>query len=158
MKIFSVSVAVIGYVSQLVDLGYGELTFDDRDESAGWLQFVQPVIDLGTLRCGEKKQFDFVVTNTGGRVCFVRRTHASCGCTLAELPEDLRVLAGENFALPVVLKPGNTPGRMAVSLMLQFDTSGTSNLQSHVVLVAVIECQNTEQDSRLLPVPDERFK
>ncbi len=51
------------------------------------ITFKEKTFDFGTIKQGEKVEFEFEFTNEGKSDLAIRKTHASCGCTAINLAE-----------------------------------------------------------------------
>lgn len=64
--------------------------------------------DFGDIIQGEKVQYDYVITNTGGDILNITNVRASCGCTAA-LPDKRELAPGESTKIKVEF---NSTGRI----------------------------------------------
>ncbi|MEN8248222.1 MAG: DUF1573 domain-containing protein [Bacteroidota bacterium] len=71
------------------------------------LTIVNRMFDFGTIEQGSTVTATYKLKNTGKNDLNIRKTHASCGCTIPKLPKDV-LKAGEEVEMQVVF---NTVGR-----------------------------------------------
>ena len=82
------------------------------------VQLMDSVYDFGTVEEGKLVEFSFKFKNTGSKPLVIQDAHPSCGCTVAEKPEQ-------------PIRPGETGVIKAV-----FDTKGKGgNHQEKTILV-----------------------
>ncbi len=71
--------------------------------------------NFGTIKTGEKVSHEFVIKNTGKSDLIIRKTTASCGCTVANVKSN-------------VIKPGES-----TTLTAEFNSAGRSGTQSKTI-------------------------
>ncbi|MCB0505043.1 MAG: DUF1573 domain-containing protein [Cyclobacteriaceae bacterium] len=80
---------------------------EEELQAAAHLGIEEPMHDFGNVTSGDKLETTFVLTNTGKSDLNIRKTKASCGCTVPQLAkEDLK--PGESVEMKVTF---NTFGR-----------------------------------------------
>ncbi len=81
------------------------------------IRFEQSEFNFGTIKQGEKAEFEFVFTNVGQEPLVITNATGSCGCTVPEWPRE-PIRKGEK-------------GRIKVS----FDSAGRQGLQTKTVTI-----------------------
>jgi len=77
---------------------------------AAVLTFKQTSYDFGTIKQGEKVNYDFKFTNTGKTPLIVSNATASCGCTVPETPKD-PIAPGKEGVIKVVFNSTGKTGK-----------------------------------------------
>lgn len=73
------------------------------------VQAVDTAYNFGTIKEGEKVEYNFRFKNTGQKPLVITDAHASCGCTVPEKPEK-PILPGETGILKVVFNSKGKSG------------------------------------------------
>ena len=107
------SVFVLGQVPPVP-----ENTKTDRPPAPS-LFFAQRAIDLGRIVAGDKPTVVWILENRGQADLLIEKTRTSCGCTVAQLSEEDKIIP-----------PGG-----AVELMVEFDSTGRRGQQSKTISV-----------------------
>ena len=81
------------------------------------VQLIDSVYDFGKVKQGDLVKHSFAFKNTGTKPLVVQQAHPSCGCTVAEKPEQ-------------PIKPGETG-----VIKIIFDTNGKTNYQEKLITV-----------------------
>jgi hypothetical protein len=88
------------------------------------VQLIDSVYDFGTRSEGEKVAFSFRFRNSGKKPLIITGTHAGCGCTQPEKPEQ-PVPPGETGEIKVVFDSKGKSGRQEKFITVE------SNAQPH---------------------------
>jgi hypothetical protein len=89
----------------------------NNDTDAPILTFDNNEHDFGVAMQGERLSYSFKFTNTGKKDLLISQATASCGCTVADFPQD----------------PIRPNGRSHVTVV--FDTKGLKGLQSKSITI-----------------------
>lgn len=81
-------------ISATIEEDFSHLTKDEM-ANAPKIEFETLEFDFGTLKQGDKANYNFVFTNTGKSDLVIRRIRAACGCT-ATNPEKMVIKPGES--------------------------------------------------------------
>lgn len=82
-----------------------ELTEDDSPDA---LMFEDQVLDLGTIKQGEKVAFTYKFTNISNKPITIQKVNPGCGCTVTDHPKD-EIQPGESGEIEVTF---NSEGKM----------------------------------------------
>ncbi len=88
------------------------------------MKFKKMVHDFGRMKEGEKREYDFVFTNTGKEDLYIEDCKGSCGCTVPEWPKE-------------AIKPGQS-----ASINVKFDSTKKEKDQEKSVTITA----NTEPE------------
>ncbi|MCX7985845.1 MAG: DUF1573 domain-containing protein [Bacteroidales bacterium] len=102
---------------------FSKLT-DEQKKNAPKVEVDKAEFDFGTIKPGEVVKYDFVLKNTGKSDLIIRKTTASCGCTVANVKSK-------------VIKPGES-----TTLSAEFNSAGRSGTQSKTITVITNDPNN----------------
>lgn len=102
---------------------FSELTAEQLN-NAPKAEFDNKHYNFGTVETGEIVKHDFVLKNTGKNDLHIRKTRASCGCTVATLDKE-------------VIKPGESS-----KISIKFNTKGRTGSQRKTVTVITNDPRN----------------
>lgn len=74
-----------------------------------YIKFDKNMHDFGSVKEGEKVQYDFRYTNTGKSALFIQEVNTSCGCTATEFTKDL-IQPGESNYIKITYDSDGRPG------------------------------------------------
>jgi len=78
-------------------------------KNAPKIRFEKQVYDFGTIKSGDKIEYDFKFTNIGKSELVIRNTKGSCGCTVATV-EKLKIQPGDSSVVKVVFNSAGKSG------------------------------------------------
>ena len=87
------------------------------------IQFDFDTYDFGEVRDGEVVEVDFNFTNTGKSDLIIFDASASCGCTVPEYPQNVKIQPGQKEKLKVRFDTSNKPGKQMKSVTLTTNTN-----------------------------------
>ena len=97
-------------------LGLGQICFAGRP-----LEWLTPrLIDLGSIREGEKVSGQIRFVNKGDGNLFIHNVRTSCGCTVADM-EDTEIASGDTGKISFTLNTRNFRGVVRKSLSLHLE-------------------------------------
>jgi hypothetical protein len=103
-----------------------------RDSSTyttvSWIDSVSR--DFGSIAEGQKLQVSFRFVNTGTKPLIIQQVHASCGCTVAEQPEE-PVLPGKEGTIRASFNSEGKPGHNSKTLYVIANTKGSQSTELH---------------------------
>jgi len=79
--------------------------------------------DFGEVKDGEVVEVDFNFTNTGKSDLIIFDASASCGCTIPEYPQNVKIQPGQKEKLKVRFDTSNKPGKQMKSVTLTTNTN-----------------------------------
>jgi len=79
--------------------------------------------DFGEVIDGEVVEVDFNFTNTGKSDLIIFDASASCGCTVPEYPQNVKIQPGQKEKLKVRFDTSNKPGKQVKSVTLTTNTN-----------------------------------
>jgi len=110
-------------ISASIEEDFSKLTTAQKN-NAPKISFETTNIDLGALKPGEKKDMDFVFTNTGKSPLIIHKVRAACGCT-AIGPQETTIAPGKSSTIKA-----------------KFDTAGRTGRQSKTITVITNDPSN----------------
>ncbi|PWU04150.1 MAG: DUF1573 domain-containing protein [Bacteroidetes bacterium] len=138
-----ISLALIVFVScknkeKKADLGptLGGFADNSNTDSANWttIQWIDSVVDKGTITEGDKLEILFHFKNTGNKPLVIKEARPSCGCTVAEKPEE-PIAPGKEGVIKAAFDSQNKMGPNHKSIFVRTNTStGNYNLVFTVVV------------------------
>ena len=87
------------------------------------IQFDFDTYDFGEVSDGEVVEVDFNFTNTGKSDLIIFDASASCGCTVPEYPQNVKIQPGQKEKLKVRFDTSNKPGKQMKSVTLTTNTN-----------------------------------
>ena len=87
------------------------------------IEFDFDTYDFGEVRDGEVVEVDFNFTNTGKSDLIIFDASASCGCTVPEYPQNVKIQPGQKEKLKVRFDTSNKPGKQMKSVTLTTNTN-----------------------------------
>ena len=78
--------------------------------------------DFGEVKDGEVVEVDFNFTNSGKSDLIIFDASASCGCTVPEFPQNVKIQPGQKEKLKVRFDTSNKPGKQMKSVTLTTNT------------------------------------
>jgi len=91
---------------------------------------------FGTVKQGEKLEYEFKFKNTGTSDLIIRKTKASCGCT-AIAPQDRVVKPGQESSIKAVFNTAHKKGKQTKTITVTTNIPGKVNgqdLSRHVLI------------------------
>jgi len=111
-------------VSATVEEDFAKLT-PEQLNNAPKIEFESQVFDFGTIKQGEKAEYVYKFKNTGKSELVIRKTKASCGCTVVD-PADK------------IIPPGKES-----SLKASFNSTGKEGKQNKTITVITNDPKNS---------------
>ncbi|MCX7862833.1 MAG: DUF1573 domain-containing protein [Bacteroidales bacterium] len=111
-------------ISATIEEDFSKLTPEQR-ANAPKASFNTNEFNFGTINEGEKREFDFVLTNNGKSDLIIRKVKASCGCTAVTPAE-------------TVIKPGKSTNVKTI-----FDSTGKPGKQNRTITVITNDPENS---------------
>jgi uncharacterized cupredoxin-like copper-binding protein len=102
---------------------FSKLT-EEQKKNAPKVEVDNAEYDFGTIKPGEKVTHEYVLKNTGKSDLIIRKTTASCGCTVANVKSN-------------VIKPGES-----TTLTAEFNSAGRSGTQTKTITVITNDPNN----------------
>lgn len=102
---------------------FSKLT-EEQKKNAPKIEVDNAEYDFGVIKPGEKVTHDYVLKNTGKSDLIIRKTTASCGCTVANVKSQ-------------VIKPGES-----TTLTAEFNSAGRSGTQTKTITVITNDPNN----------------
>jgi len=118
-------------ISATVEEDFSKLS-EKEIQNAPKIVFDNPVFNFGKIKQGEKVSYDFTFKNQGKRDLIIRKTKASCGCTIVNTTKS-------------VVKPGETG-----SLQVTFNSAGKTNRQNKSITVVTNDPTQSQMDLRVM--------
>jgi hypothetical protein len=118
-------------ISAEIEDDFSKLTPEQR-ANAPKIEFESKTFDFGTINEGENREYEFKFKNTGKSDLIIRKTKASCGCTVVD-PADK------------IIAPGKTS-----SLKATFNSRGKSGKQNKSITVITNDPDNSSVDLRVI--------
>ncbi len=87
------------------------------------MTFEKTMFDFGTIKEGEKVQFDYKFTNTGKTDLLISRIKGSCGCTVPSNWKKEPIKPGETSSFHVVFNSRNKPNNQHKSVSITCNTA-----------------------------------
>lgn len=98
------------------------------------IQWLDSTKDFGTIAEGQKVEVDFRFRNTGATPLVITQVRPSCGCTIAEQPQEPIAPGGEGHISATFNSQGH-PGANRKTLFVTANTKGSQNYSLHFVVV-----------------------
>jgi len=117
-------------ISATIEEDFSNLTPEER-ANAPKIAFDNTTFNFGTINQGESREHVFVLTNNGKSNLVIRKTKASCGCTVVNPSKDV-ILPGESADLKV-----------------KFNSAGKRNKQSKTITVITNDPENSQTTLRV---------
>ena len=95
----------------------------DKSYDSPEIQFDFDTYDFGEVKDGEIVEVDFNFTNTGKSDLIIFDASASCGCTVPEYPQNIKIEPGKKNKLKVRFDTSNKPGKQMKSVTLTTNTN-----------------------------------
>jgi hypothetical protein len=118
-------------ISAEIEDDFSKLTPEQRS-MAPKIEFESKTFDFGTINEGDSRDYDFVFKNTGKTDLEIRKTKASCGCTVVD-PADK------------IIPPGKSS-----SLKAKFNSRGKTGKQNKSITVITNDPDNPSIDLRVI--------
>ncbi len=96
-------------ISATIEEDFSKLTPEQR-ANAPKGNFNTNEFNFGTINEGEKREFDFVLTNSGKSDLIIRKVKASCGCT-AVTPAETVIKPGKSTNIKTIFDSTGKPGK-----------------------------------------------
>lgn len=90
------------------------------------VQWIDSLVDFGTIKDGEKANINFRFKNTGDQPLIVQNVVAGCGCTVPEYTKEPVMPGGEGFIKAVFNSVGQPP-TVHKSVNVVMNTKGQQN-------------------------------
>ncbi|MFT4154994.1 DUF1573 domain-containing protein [Parafilimonas sp.] len=110
-----------------------EPALSKQNDTAGYteIQWLDSVIDFGTMRSGDSMQFKFRFKNTGSKPLLISEAQPSCGCTITDYPKD-PILPGKSSFISASFKSYTSFGPVFKTITV---TANTKHNNKHVLLL-----------------------
>ena len=95
----------------------------DKSYDSPEIQFDFDTYDFGEVKDGELVEVDFNFTNSGKSDLIIFDASASCGCTVPEYPQNIKIKPGQKNKLKVRFDTSNKPGKQMKSVTLTTNTN-----------------------------------
>jgi hypothetical protein len=112
-------------VSANIEEDFSKLT-EEELANAPDISFENKIFNFGTINRGESIEYVFKFKNTGKSDLIIRKTKASCGCTVANPSKN-------------IIKPGES-----AELKVKFNSAGKRNKQNKSITVITNSPKNTQ--------------
>ncbi len=96
------------------------------------LNFNSKVFDFGTLKEGQKKTYEFVLTNKGKSDLIIRKIKSSCGCTVVK-PETKIIKPGKSTKLVTTFNSAGKSGRQRKKIIITTNDPKNSSVNLNVI-------------------------
>ncbi len=90
------------------------------------VQWIDSLVDFGTVKDGEKADINFRFKNTGNKPLIVQSVVPGCGCTVPEYTKEPVMPGGEGFIKAVFNSVGQPP-TVHKSINVAMNTKGQQN-------------------------------
>jgi hypothetical protein len=98
------------------------------------IQWLDSAKDFGTIAEGQKVDVDFRFRNTGATPLVITQVRPSCGCTIAEQPQE-PIAPGAEGHISATFNSQGHPGVNRKTLFVTANTKGSQNYSLHFVVV-----------------------
>lgn len=98
------------------------------------IQWLDSTKDFGTITEGQKVEVDFHFRNTGVTPLVITQVRPSCGCTIAEQPQE-PIAPGAEGHISATFNSQGHPGVNRKTLFVTANTRGSQNYSLHFVVV-----------------------
>lgn len=95
------------------------------------IQWLDSIIDFGTMRTEDSMHFKFRFKNTGAKPLFISEAQSSCGCTVTDYPKD-PILPGKTSFISATFNSNFSIGPVFKTITV---TANTKNNNEHVLLL-----------------------
>jgi hypothetical protein len=90
------------------------------------VQWIDSLVDFGTVKDGEKANINFRFKNTGNKPLIVQSVVAGCGCTVPEYTKE-PVMPGDEGFIKAVFNSVGQPPTVHKSINVAMSTKGQQN-------------------------------
>jgi len=111
----------------------------EQAAAAPQLLIEEKVHDFGKIEQGTSVSTSFILKNNGKSDLSIRKTHASCGCTLASLEKDV-IAPGEELNLGVTFNSAGRRGNQQKSITIYSNDPATP--VQRVTIKAIVQLSN----------------
>jgi hypothetical protein len=98
------------------------------------IQWLDSTKDFGTIAEGQKVEVNFRFRNTGATPLVITQVRPSCGCTIAEQPQE-PIAPGAEGHISATFNSQGHPGANRKTLFVTANTKGSQNYSLHFVVV-----------------------
>jgi hypothetical protein len=102
------------------------------------IQMIDSVYNFGKVTDGEKVEYSFRFKNTGVKPLIIKRAQPSCGCTVAEKPEQ-PVMPGETSYIKTIFNSAGRVGDVHKEIVI---SSNAKPYFPTLKLIGVVESKN----------------
>lgn len=95
------------------------------------IQWLDSIIDFGTMKTEDSMHFKFRFKNTGTKPLFISKAESSCGCTVTDYPKD-PIMPGKNSFISATFNSNFSIGPVFKTITV---TANTKNNNQHVLLL-----------------------
>ncbi|SFQ51216.1 DUF1573 domain-containing protein [Parafilimonas terrae] len=95
------------------------------------IQWVDSIIDFGTMRTEDSMHFKFRFKNTGSKPLFISEAQSSCGCTVTNYPKD-PIMPGKTSFISATFNSNFSIGPVFKTITVM---ANTKNNNQHVLLL-----------------------
>ena len=96
------------------------------------LSFNSKLFDFGTIKEGQSKTYEFVLTNNGKTDLIIRKIKSSCGCTVVK-PETKIIKSGESTKLVTTFNSAGKSGRQRKKVIITTNDPKNSTVNLNVI-------------------------
>jgi|YNPMSStandDraft_1061717.scaffolds.fasta_scaffold44998_1 hypothetical protein len=118
-------------VSATIEEDFSKLTPEQR-ANAPKANFNTNEFNFGTINEGEKREYDFILTNNGKSDLIIRKVKASCGCT-AVTPTETVIKPGKSTNVKTIFDSTGKPGKQNRTITVITNDPENSNITLRVV-------------------------
>lgn len=119
------------YVSANLVEDFSKLTKEELS-NAPVLKLDATTVDLGKIKGGIEKEFEFKFTNSGKSDLFIRHVRASCGCTaIQQGQQDAPIKPGQSSSIKATFNSGGYSGKVTKTIYVY----ANDPMKSEVVLM-----------------------
>jgi hypothetical protein len=130
-------------VSATIEEDFSKLTPEQR-ANAPKASFNTTEFNFGTINEGEKKEYDFVLTNNGKSDLIIRKVKASCGCT-AVTPAETVIKPGKSTNIKTIFDSTGKPGKQNKTITVITNDPDNSNITLRVTGEVIKKSEDTKQ-------------
>lgn len=95
------------------------------------IQWLDSIIDFGTMKTEDSMHFKFRFKNTGLKPLFISEAESSCGCTVTDYPKD-PIMPGKTSFISATFNSSFSIGPVFKTITV---TANTKNNNQHVLLL-----------------------
>ncbi|AXY73021.1 DUF1573 domain-containing protein [Paraflavitalea soli] len=88
------------------------------------IQWIDSIRDMGTVNEGQVVDISYRFKNTGTKPLVIKKVNVSCGCTVAEKPEE-PIAPGQEGLIKASFNSSGKPGRNNKSIFVYANTGGS---------------------------------